>query len=206
MSRSAFLALAALLTVSSCADTSPEDSLDDTKTSQAKQEWANRGNAAAKGGPKIRGTGYTYRAPKGWGPSEVPGLNPDSFAANLGDRDGFADNINVIVSPAGRMSADEAEDLAERELAAVGAKKFEAHPRVSLAGDRVAHTSASMSMNDTTYTVEQFYPSHGDNTYVVTFAFSSDVKALHRYVITTATLDSWTWSEPDPVIRTRLVW
>lgn len=171
-----------------CAEAEPTESGSESKS---------RARAAAAKGPKITGTGYTYKVPKGWGRprQEVPGFDFDSFALDLRDRDGFADNINVLISPAGAVELGEAEDAAERELTAVGARRISVEERVTVAGSRAAHLSAVMSMNRRAYAIEQFYPTEGDQTFVVTFSFSRSVTPRGRARVTDAVLASWAWTD-----------
>jgi len=151
----------------------------------------------ASSGTTISGTGYSYEAPEDWGPSpqDVPGFDPDSYVVDLQDRDGFTDNVNVILSPAGEITPQQAEAAAEEELPAGGFTEVVVHDRVTVAGSESAHVTAAGSINDTDYTVEQFYPSAAGQTFVVTFSFSSSVPAGDRAEVTDAVLASWAWTD-----------
>lgn len=186
MSR-ALAAVAAVTAVLACAGCSESSSTE--ATSQAP--------SSAADGPTISGTGYSYQVPEGWGPSpqDVPGFDPDSYVVDLQDRDGFTDNVNVILSPAGEITPQQAEAAAEEELPAGGFTEVVAHDRVTVAGSESAHVTAAGSINDTDYTVEQFYPTDDGQTFVVTFSFSSSVSAGDRAEVTDAVLASWAWTD-----------
>lgn len=150
-----------------------------------------------EGGTTITGTGYTYVVPRGWGPppQKLPGFDPDSLAVDLQDTDDFADNVNVLLSPASPMTPGEAERAAEQELTAVGASDISIQDRVTVAGGESAHTSAVMSMNDVEYRIEQFFPTDNAQTFVLTFSFSSSVTPPERNEVTDAVLASWSWTD-----------
>ena len=117
-------------------------------------------------GPRLEGAGYAYRVPKDWGPSdqEIPGFDPDTFALDLDDNDGFTDNVNVLLAPGGAMSAEQAEVGAKDELTSAGATGVAVRDRVDVGGREAAHVSAGMSLNDNDYQVEQFYAATDDET------------------------------------------
>ena len=146
-------------------------------------------------GETISGDGYTYVVPEGWAVPDqsVAGFNPDTLAANLQDTDGFADNVNVLKSPAGLVTPDVVESAGVTELESVGATDITVGDRVTIAGSESAHLSASMTSEGTTYGVEQYYVSTDDQTYIVTFSFSDSVPAADRVGIAESILVTWTW-------------
>lgn len=147
-------------------------------------------------GEVITGTGYTFAVPEGWGdPGPVEGFDPDSLAADLTDADGFTDNVNVILSPAGRITPDQVETDGLKELEGAGATDLTVEPRVTVAGSESAHLSGSLAAGATEYAVEQFYVSDADQTYVVTFSFSSDVSKDARDALSGAVLASWKFAD-----------
>lgn len=152
---------------------------------------------SAASGPRISGTGYTYNVPEHWGrpAQDIPGFDPDSLAIDLRDSDGFTDNVNVILSPAGGMTPQQAEVSAENELEAAGANGVSVRDRVTVSGSESAHVTAEMSINANDYTVEQFYPTDHGQTFVVTFSFSRSVTAGERAKVTDAVLASWDWTD-----------
>lgn len=166
-------------------------------SSEAPTGNVGQGSSAVAEGPRIKGSGYAFNVPRGWGtPSqELPGFDPDSFAADLGDSDGFADNVNVLISPSGELTPRQAEVAARQELVAVGASDVRVGERVTVLGDASAHVSAGISMNGTDYTIEQFYLTDTGRPDVVTFSFSAALPAAERARVTGATLASWAWTQ-----------
>ena len=189
------VSVVALLALAGCTDAPSTDETTPTPD-QAEAETPQAGTTAAEG-PQISGTGYSYHVPRGWGPmpSEIPGFDPDSVAFDLEDDDGFADNVNVVLAPGGTMTPDEAESAAQNELTSFGAENVTVNDRRTVAGEEAAHTTADFSMNDNEYTVEQFYPTSGDQTFVVTFSFSTSVTPPERAEVTEAVLATWTWED-----------
>ena len=148
-------------------------------------------------GQEVSGTGYTFRAPEGWGdpPQEVPGVQLDSLVVDLGDKDGFSDNLNVLLSPAGAMKASQAETAGKSELTGIGASNVTVHDRTKVAGRETAHLSAGMSMNNAVYEIEQYYIAGEDETYVLTFSFSKTADAGQRQAAIDHVLNSWSWKD-----------
>lgn len=183
MKRTALIAAsaaAAMLVLSSCgAAADPADQL----------------NAAPASGETIEGDGYSYSVPEGWGvPEGVDGATQglDTVAADLADTDGFADNVNVVLSPAGQVSVEQAEQAGADELTGGGATDVEVEDRVRVADTDAAHLSANFAQG-TSYAIEQYYVSDDDQTFVVTFSFSDSVDDDERTEIAESVLASWTW-------------
>jgi hypothetical protein len=152
--------------------------------------------AAPATGNTISGDGYSYQVPDGWAVPDapIPGFDPDSIAIDQTDDDGFSDNVNVILSPAGALSSDQVESIGVSELEGVGATEVQVNARLSVAGAESAHLSALFSSNGTEYRIEQYYPTHSGQTYVVTFSFSESVPQADRVALAESVLASWAWA------------
>lgn len=185
---------AAVLACAACSEGSPGSS--DAGARPAQSSEPAKPSATPADGPRLEGAGYAYRVPKDWGPSdqEIPGFDPDTFALDLDDDDGFTDNVNVLLAPGGAMSAEQAEVGAKDELTSAGATGVAVQDRVDVGGREAAHVSAGMSLNDNDYQVEQFYAATDDETFVVTFSFSKDVSDSERAEVTGSVLASWSWA------------
>ena len=79
------------------------------------------------------------------------------------------------------------------ELEGAGATDIVVNNRVTIADSESAHLSASMTSEGTTYSVEQYYVSTDDQTYVVTFSFSDTVTPDERQAVAESILVTWTW-------------
>ena len=91
-------------------------------------------DTAAATGDTITGDGYSYSVPEGWGtPDADPAsMGADTLAADLTDTDGFADNVNVVLSPAGEVSAEQVEGAGVTELENAGAMTMVRAPRARI--------------------------------------------------------------------------
>lgn len=148
----------------------------------------------AADGELITGDGYSYRVPEGWATPEepTPGFSPDTFAADLTDDDGFADNVNVLLS-GGVATPDQVEQFGTTELENAGAVEVAVQPRVTIAGAESAHLTASLTSDGVAYWIEQYYPTNDGETYVVTFSFSDALGDTDRVAIAESVLASWEW-------------
>lgn len=143
-------------------------------------------------GEVVSGTGYSYNAPEGWTLQTGNfGAGLDTVVADTNDTDGFSDNINVIVSPAGELSSDQIESLGVAELEGVGATGVTVQSRITVAGAESAHLTASMSQQGTDYVIDQYYPTEPGQTYIVTFSFSPNVSQDDRDALAASVLASW---------------
>lgn len=147
-------------------------------------------------GETVTGNGYSFVAPEGWtvptGVAEPSGV--DTFMANLADTDGFADNVNVVLSPAGEVTSEQVETQGVTELEGAGATDVTVGDRVTIAGSESAHLSAVFTSGAAVYQVEQFYASQSGQTYIVTFSFSTTVPVAERDAVTSSVLATWTWA------------
>jgi hypothetical protein len=145
-------------------------------------------------GDTISGTGYTYNAPEGWSvPPSLPN-GVDTVSADLADADGFTDNVNVLLSPAGEVTPDQVESAGVSELEGAGATNIEVRPRITVAGSESAHLTAKLSSGGATYLFDQYYATNAGQTYVITFSFSDTESQADREALAESVLASWTWS------------
>lgn len=191
MRRAGILSAALLLPLAACGDDSSEE-----KSDAAKGDSASSESVDAASGPTIEGTGYSYSVPEGWDvPPNADTSIADSMAADLEDSDGFADNVNVAISPAGAITPEQVEDQGVKELESIGAEDVTVGDRIEVDGNESAHLSAGMTMNDISYVIDQYYVTKDDQTYVVTFSFSDDVADADREEVAESTLATWTWTD-----------
>jgi len=184
MKRTALISAAAAATIllASCAGPAAEPA-DEIETAPA-------------AGETITGDGYSYSVPEGWGvPDGMDAASEglDSLAADLTDEDGFADNVNVLLSPAGLITIDQAEQAGVDELEAAGATDVELEDRVRVADGDAALISADFSQGGLSYVIEQYYLNSDDQTYIATFSFSDTVEDDVRTEIAESVLATWTW-------------
>ncbi len=146
-------------------------------------------------GTTIAGDGYTYVVPEGWTVPGDTGFDLDSVAMDSEATGNFASNVNVLLSPGGKLTADEVEEAAIPELESVGATDVTVHDRLTIAGSESAHLSAQLAQQGVEYVSEQYYLSDEDQTYVVTFSFAGDTAVEDRRSVAESVLVTWEWAE-----------
>lgn len=151
--------------------------------------------AAPATGATVKGSGYSFAVPKGWSADEVSPEGVDAVAGNLTDADGFADNVNVVVSGSPTITPGRVESTIAAALEASGASDVKIRNRVMIAGSEAAHLSAMLSSQGVDYQIEQFYLSSDEQTMcVVTFAFSPTVSESDRHALSESVLATWAWA------------
>lgn len=209
---SAALVVAVSLALAGCAASPDAASTDAASTGAASSGAASSNPSAATSAPSaasspassdgavtsdgtVTGTGYRFTAPEGWGvPKGVSAPSGvDSLVADLGDKDGFSDNINVVALGNGTVTPEVAEAQGPAGLKQAGASKVAVSDRVTVAGQPSAHLTAVLTKGAAKYRVEQVYLAHGGKSYVVTFSFSTSVSKSDRSAVVQPVLTSWTW-------------
>ncbi len=149
---------------------------------------------APASGPVVSGDGYSFNAPEGWeetDPSGAPGTDVIAWDANPeGD---FADNVNVVISPAGLVPLDAVEAGTVQELEAVGAENITVKDRLTLNGAELTHLAASMTVQGLTYQAEQFAINSDSQTYLITFSFRESVPESERVELAESVLVTWSF-------------
>jgi hypothetical protein len=193
-SRIAALTIVSTLALAGCGGSDDEPKTD-TKTSSSADK---SDDTEAAAGEKIDGTGYSYSVPDGWKvpDQKIPGTEQtDTFAADLTDQDGFADNVNVIrLDPAPIKELDPLEDALVNELKTAGSQDVTLQDREEIAGDEAVHISSKQNQQGKTYLTEQYNAIHDGVSYVVTFSFSDTVSDDDREDVSESILNSWEWA------------
>ena len=196
------LTLAASLALVGCSDSSATEPSESapaaTQASEAAAAPASDAGAGAEpaAGKTIEGTGYSFVVPEGWAVPEGSDAQEgvDTLAADLTDKDGFADNVNVVLSPAGEVTPDQVESKGVKELENAGAKDVTVRDRVTIAESESAHLSAVFPNNADEYQIDQYYVGHDKQTYIVTFSFSPTVSEADRDKLSASVLATWSWA------------
>ena len=187
------LALTVTLTLVGCA--AGTSSSDSSSSSSSAPSQASTLDAAPATGPTIEGDGYSYAVPEGWEQQDSAiAAGADTIALDMASTGDFATNVNVVLSPAGLLTADEVESFAGDELEAGGATDVEILDRVIVGGSESAHVTAALIASDVAYRIHQYYASSATQTYVITFSFSEDVVSDDdALAIAESVLASWVW-------------
>lgn len=199
--RVAALAIVSTLTLAGCGGSGSDDeSPSDSKTSASADatETTDAPDAEAADGDSITGTGYSYTVPEGWAvpDQEIAGTEQtDSFAADLKDTDGFADNVNVIrLDPAPVDDLDQLEDGLKAELENAGSQDVTVGDRTEIDGDETVTITSVQTQNDKKYLTDQYNAIHDGVSYVITFSFSDTVSEADRQDLAASVLASWKWN------------
>lgn len=196
--RMATLTLLAGLTLAGCGGGDSDGSSDGGTASKDSSSAAPTPSADPAEGAKVSGKGYSFHAPEDWKkPSQkIPGTEQtDTFVADLTDRDGFADNINVIrLDPAPIKETGALEKALVKELEGAGAKKVTVRDRLDVDGDTAVHIASEFTQSGATYLTEQYDAIHDGVSYVVTFSFSTDVPQDDRDETAESVLATWKWA------------
>ena len=193
--RAATLLLIASVALAGCSTPAPTGSPSSSSTSAPDTAPDTAPEVAPAAGETVTGTGYSFSVPENWGvPPDSESMGADTIAADLTDADGFADNVNVLLSPAGEITPDQVESEGVDELEGGGATGVTVKERITIAGSESAHLSAALTSDGVDYQIEQFYLTRDGSTYVVTFSFSADVAEAERDALAEAVLATWTWN------------
>jgi hypothetical protein len=152
------------------------------------------GGTSFEPGTKMVGSNYTFTLPEGWGEKDLPGLDlgpVDTFAFDLNDKDGFADNVNVVKE--GPVLTWLPEAKAKRDLESIGAEDVTIEDRVMVARNQAPHLSGTLSVGGD-HRFEQYYLADFDEVYwVVTFSFSPTVGSSEGTELAESVLATWEW-------------
>lgn len=175
-----------MATLTGCGGSGSDDESGPARTSSAKPA----------DGESLSGTGYSFSVPSGWGTPDggVPGFDPDVYAADLDDKDGFADNINVIQDDTvTRYKGDKLEEVVKAGLTGAKAKDVTIKNRLQIDGEEAAHIEAIFSLNGVEYRTKQYVVAHDGTGFVVTVSFSTDVSEAERDKVSESILTTWKW-------------
>ena len=189
----------ALITVAlaGCGGSSTTSSSATIGPSDAASTLAAPASAAPARGSRIKGTGYSFRVPKGWRDigSTVSARGADTAAAAAAPVAGFTTNVNVVIVNQSftRAQVGEVTRRARAEVGADSASYLVAAP-TTVAGSVAGHLRGPHTYGKAKYWLEQYLISHDDHTYVASFSFSPKVAAGTRDQQIAAVLASWSWA------------
>ena len=196
-------AVLAALVLTGCAPAQTDEADTGTSATEGTGAESTAGTDAESGdetdaepaaGDVIDGDGYSLTVPEGWMQVAQAPTGADVAAMDSNDADGFADNLNVVISPAGLVSLDVVEQAGPAEIEAAGGTDVVVGERITAAGNEIAHVTANATAQGVDYVVEQYALSSTDQTYLVTFSFSPEVPQSDRVALAESVLATWAWS------------
>ena len=147
-------------------------------------------------GPKVTGTGYTYRVPTIWADvtkrAKTMQARVDTAASEKAATDGFADNLSVDVGSED-VTLDQLATSIPVELEAL-VKKLEALPRVTIDGVEALHFRGPARSAGTDYFLEQFAAVHDGGVVVINFSLGRSMTAARRDALIASVMASWKWA------------
>lgn len=153
-------------------------------------------DAPANTGPSLKGDGYTLTLPKGWTDStaDFKKLQPtvDTGGKNAADtKDGFADNVNVIVQSSPDIPFDQLKTAIEGQLKTAGSTNIEFKDNAQLDGAEALQVWSSTKGAGDAHTI-QFMAFHNSKIYVVTV--STDLSEAKADALAQQVISGWKWA------------
>ncbi|GAA1395224.1 hypothetical protein [Luteococcus peritonei] len=202
----AVLLLGGCLTLSACSQDSAQQGSSPaaTPSAQAVSSGPVQPNiwltTPATGSP-VTGKGYGFKLPAGWADitqqirSSQPEAGFDVAVQDATDSDGFASYFTVLSSGVADMVGRTGfADFLKEELEGSGATGVVVLPETSLDGSRTLRLRGEMTQGKLTWHTEQWVVSHGQDTYVITFAANQKTTDAKMAEIFGPVVSSWKWS------------
>lgn len=193
VAKSAAVVVVVIAAAASCSTSTADIAEDAPDPTAAETTVAPAPPSTFPDGFTVTGDDYSFMTPDGWGTPDVDAPEGvDRFALDLTDRDGFADNVNVVLSPLGEVPLVSAIPLAQREFEQMG-MEITVRDRLVVAGSEAGQLSGTFDEDGAQYVVEQFYVPHDGQTFIITFSFSSTVGRADREAFAESVLATWRW-------------
>ncbi|MCW2781840.1 MAG: hypothetical protein JWR35_2289 [Marmoricola sp.] len=160
----------------------------------------------AAGSIEVKGSTYTYDAPKGWtdGTDQFKTINPNIENGYLDKpRNNYSDNINVIrADTEPKMAPAEAEKQFAKELDTL-ANNVRTLPRTTLGGVLALHQTAAKTYQakgrpgSYKLTFDQYTTYVDDTWFAITFTYLADTPKARKNAEINGVLTSWRWVAPS---------
>lgn len=186
-------------------DSSPSTSSTPPEKPSGPTSEGSTGEPPAGGGAVIKGKGYSFTAPGDWSDQTdfFKRVQPavDRAAAETKPKDGFANNVNVLVAPAGPDAGKSLDELAAALKAGLAqfANNVKELPRTELDGVEALRQAGRATIFKNNVTVEQITAMIGDDLYNVTVTMRVTTPAAERKAAAEAVIASWRWLDPPTV-------
>ncbi|WP_154402925.1 hypothetical protein [Nocardioides speluncae] len=156
-------------------------------------------------GSTITGKGYSFTAPGGWSDqtAHFKRVQPavDKAAAEPRPKEGFANNVNVLVVPAGPDAGKSLDELAPALRSGLSqfANDVKVLPRTELDGIEAHRQAGRATLFKNEVAVEQIAVIVGDELYNITVTMRMSTPAAERKAAADAVIASWRWRDPPTV-------
>lgn len=155
-------------------------------------------SGAPAAGEQITTDEFSFNAPEGWTSddgSAAPAFNFAALAIDKGDKDGFADNLNVLEDPTlgSAKDFDELNDFVRRGLVAYNGDVEIADP-IRIDGEDTIVVTGILEQGAIKYRVVQYAVVHDGDGYFITFSYSPDRPESECQSIAESVATSWKWT------------
>lgn len=151
--------------------------------------------AQAADGDRITADDFSYAVPQGWKDRTASAGAALTLAIDLTDKDGFADNVNVVSDPTiTRVSGRQLEEALVKVLEGADAKEVEVRDPLTIDGEEAVHTTGLFNLNGNEYRVDQYTLAVDGKGYVITFSHNKDMSEADRDAVDQSILASWSWT------------
>ncbi len=146
-------------------------------------------------GDRIEADGFSYAVPQGWKENKGGAGAALSLAIDVTDKDGFADNVNVVSDPTiVNVKGKQLEDALVKVLKNANAQEVEVRDPLTVDGQEAVHSTALFNLNGNEYRVEQYTLAVDGKGYVITFSHNKDLSEADRDAVDQSILASWSWA------------
>ncbi|ALX03365.1 hypothetical protein [Aeromicrobium erythreum] len=146
-------------------------------------------------GDRVEADGFSYAVPEGWKENKNGAGAALSLAIDVTDKDGFADNVNVVSDPTiVNVKGKQLEDALVKVLKNANAQEIEVRDPLTIDGQEAVHTTALFNLNGNEYRVEQYTLAVDGKGYVITFSHNKDLSEADRDAVDQSILASWSWA------------
>ncbi|RYY44273.1 MAG: hypothetical protein EON53_12815 [Actinomycetales bacterium] len=193
--RSALVATAAALVLAACGGGDGGSDDPDASSSAPSSSSAASSDVEPATGDTIEADGFSYTVPEGWEKNTDLQGTAITLALDSTDKDGFADNVNVVTDPT--ITSLEGDDLADaitNALEQADVTEISVREPFVVDGQEAVHTTGLFNLNGNEYRVDQYTLTVDGTGYVITFSHNADQSESERDDVDHSILASWSWA------------
>lgn len=192
--RSALVASAAALVLTACGG-GDGGSDADAESSASSSDSAAASDVEPASGDTIEAEGFSYTVPEGWKKNTDLQGTALTLALDSTDKDGFADNVNVVTDPTiTTLEGDDLADAITNALEQADVTEVDVRGTFDVDGEEAVHTTGLFNLNGNEYRVDQYSLTVDDVGYVITFSHNKEQSESERDEVDHSILASWSWA------------
>jgi hypothetical protein len=194
--RAAVVAAAAALVLTACGggDDSGDDGGSKDSSSSSSQGAKDASDVEPASGERVEAKGFSYSVPEGWKENKDLQGGAITLSIDMTDKDGFADNVNVVTDPTiTNLEGDQLADALTRSLKNANVKEVSVRDPFVVDGKEAVHTTGLFNLNGNEYRVDQYTLAVDGTGYVITFSHNKEMSEADRDAVDHSILASWTW-------------